>query len=245
MFSKFRIIPLCLAAIILSPASPSVARDKDTVFFESVAGEWKGPGEIVAGKYKGTKFVCNLSGDPVQGSAAGISLDGHCRVGVFNQKMSALITRKGNPAELDSNDLCGEKIAVVGGSTQVELVVPALDKACESEGKPPIETIRFPESSDAPAAVASGRADGALIPSPQALYLASIQPDNFEVPDFVHLGQSYSGMTVPKGSDLVAPLEAALNALIESGVYGEILEKWNMSALAVPNAIINGASERQ
>jgi len=95
MFSKFRIIPLCLAAIALSSTAPSQARDKDTVFFESVAGEWKGPGEIVAGKYKGTKFVCNLSGDPVEGKAAGISLDGHCRVGVFNQKMSALITRKG------------------------------------------------------------------------------------------------------------------------------------------------------
>ena len=96
MFSKFRIISLCFAALALSSASPSQARDKDTVFFESVAGDWKGPGEIVAGKYKGTKFVCNLSGDAVQGKAAGISLDGHCRVGVFNQKMSAMITRKGS-----------------------------------------------------------------------------------------------------------------------------------------------------
>ena len=95
MFSKFRIIPLRLAANVLDSTAPSQARDSDTVFFESVAGEWKGPGEIVAGKYKGTKFVCNRSGDPVQGKAAGISLDGHCRVGVFNQKMSALITRKG------------------------------------------------------------------------------------------------------------------------------------------------------
>ncbi len=95
MFSKFRIMTLCLAAAAMSSASPSQARDNDTVFFESVAGDWKGPGEIVAGKYKGTKFVCNLSGDPVEGKAAGISLDGHCRVGVFNQKMSALITRKG------------------------------------------------------------------------------------------------------------------------------------------------------
>ena len=95
MFSKFRIIPLCLAAMALLLASPALARDKDIIFFESVAGSWKGPGEIVAGKYKGTKFVCNLSGDAVEGNAAGISLDGHCRVGVFNQKMSALITRKG------------------------------------------------------------------------------------------------------------------------------------------------------
>lgn len=95
MFSKFRIIPLCFAALALLTASPALSRDKDSGFFESVAGSWKGPGEIVAGKYKGTKFVCNLSGDPVDGKSTGISLDGSCRVGVFNQKMSAVITRKG------------------------------------------------------------------------------------------------------------------------------------------------------
>ena len=96
MYSKFRIIPLCLAAIALLSASPALARDRDTVFFESVAGSWKGPGEIVAGKYKGTKFVCNLSGGEHDGKAIGITLDGSCRVGVFNQKMSAVITRKGS-----------------------------------------------------------------------------------------------------------------------------------------------------
>lgn len=95
MFSKYRILPLCLAAFAMVPASPALSRDKDSVFFESVAGNWKGPGEIVAGKYKGTKFVCNLSGDPVGAKTTGISLDGSCRVGVFNQKMSAVITRKG------------------------------------------------------------------------------------------------------------------------------------------------------
>ncbi|MDF1607433.1 hypothetical protein PZ897_04525 [Hoeflea sp. YIM 152468] len=95
MFSKFRILPLCLAAFSLLFAAPALSRDKDSIFFQSAAGSWKGPGEIVAGKYKGTKFVCNLSGDPVNGKATGISLDGSCRVGVFNQKMSAVITRKG------------------------------------------------------------------------------------------------------------------------------------------------------
>lgn len=155
-----------------------------------------------------------------------------------------LITKKGNPAGLKSDELCGRKIAVVGGSTQMEIVVPVLDKTCNSQGKSAIDIVRFPESSDAPAAVNSGRAEGALIPSPQALYLVSMQPNIFEVPDRMHIGQSYSGITVPKGSPLVAPLEKALNKIIETGVYGEILAKWNMSALAVPKAVINGAAER-
>ena len=96
MVSKFRILTLSLAAAAFLAGSPVSARDKDTAFFESVAGAWKGPGEIVAGKYKGTKFVCNLSGGEHDGKAVGITLDGTCRVGVFNQKMSATITRRGS-----------------------------------------------------------------------------------------------------------------------------------------------------
>ena len=129
MFSKFRIIPLCLAAIVLASTGPSQARDKDTVFFESVAGDWKGPGEIVAGKYKGTKFVCNLSGDPVQGKAIGISLDGSCRVGVFNQKMSAQITRKGSSYSgrfLDGS--AGDGLDIVSGKITRDRAIMAINR---------------------------------------------------------------------------------------------------------------------
>lgn len=129
MFSKFRIIPLCLAAAALTSAAPSQARDSDAVFFESVAGDWKGPGEIVAGKYKGTKFVCNLSGDAVQGKAAGISLDGHCRVGVFNQKMSALITRKGSTYTgrfLDGS--AGDGLDIVSGKVTRDRAIMGINR---------------------------------------------------------------------------------------------------------------------
>ena len=36
----------------MAPDASAAPRDK--AFFQSVAGTWKGPGEIVAGKYKGT-----------------------------------------------------------------------------------------------------------------------------------------------------------------------------------------------
>ncbi len=76
-------------------AAPASAGTRDKAFFEQVTGSWQGKGEIVAGKYKGTKFACDLTGDTAPAKGAGIQLDGFCRVGVFKQPMSALITKAG------------------------------------------------------------------------------------------------------------------------------------------------------
>lgn len=78
----------------MSAALPAAAKDRDARFFEKVEGQWNGPGEIVAGKYKGTKFNCTFTGTTPNGQI-GMSLDGTCRVGVFAQKMSASVKRRG------------------------------------------------------------------------------------------------------------------------------------------------------
>jgi hypothetical protein len=85
---------LPLAASVALPGE-AVANERDRAFFESVEGEWTGPGEIVAGKYKGTKFTCNFQGTTPDGKV-GLTFDGGCRVGVFTQRMSASIERRGN-----------------------------------------------------------------------------------------------------------------------------------------------------
>ncbi|MBN9242701.1 MAG: hypothetical protein J0I98_07900 [Mesorhizobium sp.] len=84
------------AAIVASAgfATTAFAAENDQSFFHSVEGKWVGPGEIVAGKYKGTKFTCNFTGTTPDGKV-GMSLDGGCRVGVFTQPMSASVERKG------------------------------------------------------------------------------------------------------------------------------------------------------
>jgi hypothetical protein len=84
------------AAIVASAgiATTAFAAEKDQSFFQSVEGKWVGPGEIVAGKYKGTKFTCNFTGSTPDGKV-GMTLDGGCRVGVFTQPMSATVERKG------------------------------------------------------------------------------------------------------------------------------------------------------
>ena len=85
-----------LASLVtLSVAQPVLANERDKPFFQRAAGTWSGPGEIIAGKYKGTKFVCNFDGSTPD-RVAGMTLDGSCRVGVFSQKMSATVKFAGN-----------------------------------------------------------------------------------------------------------------------------------------------------
>ncbi|MDW5313495.1 hypothetical protein [Rhizobium sp. PL01] len=132
MFSRPSLIARGVAAASLAAltcaASPAFSGD-DKAFFEQVAGQWKGPGEIVAGKYKGTKFTCDLTGEPSEGAAAGIKLDGTCRVGVFKQPMSALITQKGKTYTgkfLDGAN--GKGLDIVSGNVARDKVVVGINR---------------------------------------------------------------------------------------------------------------------
>ena len=102
------VLPFALAASMIGGlASGAHGAERDKQFFQSIEGQWAGPGEIVAGKYKGTKFTCTFTGSTPAGKA-GMSLDGDCRVGVFTQKMSAKIENKGSD---------GYKGSFMGGSS--------------------------------------------------------------------------------------------------------------------------------
>ena len=115
---------------IFSVIGGLAAAPRDKAFFQSVAGTWKGPGEIVAGKYKGTKFNCSLIGESVSDAEAGIKLDGTCRVGVFKQPMSAVITQNGKGYKgkfLDGAD--GKGLDIVSGAVNGDKVVVGINRA--------------------------------------------------------------------------------------------------------------------
>lgn len=108
-----------LAALALSGLShPTVANERDRPFFQRAAGAWSGPGEIIAGKYKGTKFVCSFDGTTPQ-RVAGMTLDGSCRVGVFSQPMSATVSFAGDGYKGKFLDgAAGKGLDIVAGSIQ-------------------------------------------------------------------------------------------------------------------------------
>lgn len=118
-----------LLALTFSVITNSSALASDTKFFKGIQGKWSGPGEMVAGKYKGTKFVCTFDGsNPAKGT--GMIIDGSCRVGVFAQKMSAHITKKGGKykgAFLDGAK--GDGMDVTGGRyTKNRIIVDIVRK---------------------------------------------------------------------------------------------------------------------
>ena len=134
MYSRKFLIICGLAAAALSPvadvAPAATAATRDKAFFDSVTGSWKGPGEIVAGKYKGTKFTCNLIGEPTGDSGAGIKLDGTCRVGVFKQPMTAVISQSGSSYKGKFLDgAAGKGLDVVSGAVSEDTVVVGINRA--------------------------------------------------------------------------------------------------------------------
>lgn len=102
------VLPLvaATATTLLAVHPAGAGGNQDKAFFRSVEGQWVGPGEIIAGKYKGTKFNCSFTGSTPDGKV-GMKLDGGCRVGMFTQEMSAMVEHKGRE---------GYKGSFMGGS---------------------------------------------------------------------------------------------------------------------------------
>jgi hypothetical protein len=124
-----------LTAVLAAAISPAMsatgtASERDQKFFQSVEGRWSGPGEVVAGKYKGTKFTCNLAGKTPE-NHAGMTLDGTCRVGLFTQKMNATVEevgRNGNYRGTFLDGARGKGLDIIAGNVTGRTVVFALNR---------------------------------------------------------------------------------------------------------------------
>jgi len=123
------LMPLAAAAMVVGVTGSALASEKDRRFFSQVQGEWSGPGEIVAGKYKGTKFTCNFKGSTPDGKV-GMTLDGGCRVGLFTQKMSASVEHKGRQGYRGTfmDGAAGKGLDVIGGNVSGGKVVLTLNR---------------------------------------------------------------------------------------------------------------------
>lgn len=113
---------------VSAPAATAASRDK--AFFQQVAGVWQGPGEIVAGKYKGTKFSCSLTGQPGVEGKAGLKLDGTCRVGIFSQPMSAVLSESGASYKGQFLDgASGKGLDIISGRVNKDNVVIGINRS--------------------------------------------------------------------------------------------------------------------
>lgn len=157
---------------------------------------------------------------------------------------SSMIVKKGNPSQINTlDDLCGKTVAVQKGTIQeTDIVTPQVAK-CSAAGKP-LTVLALEKDADALQQVSIDRAVANLEDFPVAAYnaLTSGGGKDFEVVGS-QIGAGPYGIAVPATQPALRDaLRAALQAVIASGQYDHIMEKWNVAAGALKTADLNGGS---
>lgn len=127
--SRVKSLGLATLVALGTFASAPASANGDETFFRQVVGKWSGPGEIVAGKYKGTRFNCTFDGLQ-HAKRVGMVLDGSCRVGLFAQPMRAEVVQAGSGYKGAFQDGAqGKGLDIVSGEVQGNKMVVGLDRA--------------------------------------------------------------------------------------------------------------------
>jgi len=158
----------------------------------------------------------------------------------FSAGTSFYVKAQGGPDISSLADLCGTKVAVEKGTTQAD-DANAQTKKCTAAGEKPVSVSVFTDQNGANLAISSGRAQVGMADSPVAAYIAKKSNGQFKV-----VGKNYGtapyGIAIPKGSGLAQPVLGALKVLMANGKYKAILSKWGISAGAISDPTINGAT---
>ena len=144
---------------------------------------------------------------------------------------------KGAPP-LTEDTLCGKRVGVLIGSYQLTTNVPEYDQKCVAAGQPPIQTSQFQDTRQAISALTSARLDAVLADSPILEYAATQDPK-------VVIAQKYGfapvAVGVTKDPPLVNAVAAALDTVITSAAYREVLKKYGLENSMITQARVNAA----
>jgi polar amino acid transport system substrate-binding protein len=154
---------------------------------------------------------------------------------------TALAVRKGNPLGLRLDTMCGHTIAVLKGSFQESTRVPGYSADCVKAGKKPIQPMVLPDQQATILAGIAGRADGVMQDSPVLEYAQKKSDGQVQVIAIAHT--SSVGIGIPKTSGLLKPVHLAMQHLIDSPTYKQILTRWGVANGGVPSAAVNHNSD--
>lgn len=122
---------------------------------------------------------------------------------------------------LTFSDICGLTIGTTEGSSQAAQVQTA-SAACTKAGKPAVNVKQFPSNPETVLAVVSGRVQAAALPFGGGSYAAKANPQLTLGPVDMTV-QGYSGSALPKGSNLLPAIHAAMIALMQDGIWKQTL----------------------
>ncbi|MFD1543223.1 ABC transporter substrate-binding protein [Nonomuraea guangzhouensis] len=154
------------------------------------------------------------------------------------------LIKKGSGIEVNAFDqLCGYRVAVQKGVSQVDAVTEA-SATCTKNGKKPVTVLQIPDQNVVVLTLQSGRADIAVGDKPQVEYAAAHSGNAMCVISTYQTSHSIAGIAVPKGNTpLLKALQASINSLIKSGGYAEIAKTWG-TGVAVEGATLSADYEK-
>jgi polar amino acid transport system substrate-binding protein len=143
---------------------------------------------------------------------------------------------KGGAAAVSTaTGICGQKIATLSGSV-FPTQITELNKGCTAAGKPGATVQVFPDDSSAVLSVTDHRNDLYAGTTDQVAYLQ--QQGQLTLQPFVY-DKQLEAIAFPKGSKYETQIQTAINNLIKSGQYGQVLSKWDLGSMAITQSVIN------
>ncbi|QQR38491.1 ABC transporter substrate-binding protein [Devosia rhizoryzae] len=126
-------------------------------------------------------------------------------------------------------DIAGLRVITASGTNQ-ERITLEWDRLNQEAGLAPVEIQYYDDDAAASLAIQSGRADVQFNPNAPQAYHALLTGDTKLVGTLSSgwPNPAEVGVTTRKDSGLAEPITAAINNLIETGTYAELLEQWNL-----------------
>jgi len=154
---------------------------------------------------------------------------------------TSIVVQRGNPAGVtEINDLCGKVVAVEKDTTQVDLVART-QKNCGTE---PIIVKAYPTNSDALLELRTGRAVAVLNDTPPAIFLVNNERtrSQYQLASNAQYEPAMYGVAVAKTQTGVRDaVQGALEQLLHSGVYADVLARWHVQTGAVQQITVNSS----
>ena len=150
---------------------------------------------------------------------------------------TGFVTKAGSGVKIaKEQDLCGRTIAALVGSAFVTSIA-SVNSACTSAGKTAPTVNTYPDNASAQLAVQSGRAAAFADTADELGYLAK-KDKQFTLQTY-QFSPVLEGIGVSNTVKLAKPIAAAMNHLIQTGVYAKIMHSWGITSGLLTKAQIN------
>ncbi|MGW0828910.1 transporter substrate-binding domain-containing protein [Streptomyces prunicolor] len=153
-----------------------------------------------------------------------------------------LLVAQGNPKDVHGfSDLCGQAVAAQQGSNNVVIAQQASATDCVHKGKAAIKVLQFDSVPAALLQVKEERATAVVTAYAVCAYTGK-ESSEYDLAGSIISAQR-AGIVVAKDrKDLRGVVQAALQQLVDSGKYGQILKKWGLGSAALSKITVNDQS---